>query len=257
MCGSIMPAPLAMPPTRKVPAGVVTDTAADFGALSVVMIARAASACAALESAFAASPAPLRSLSRSSWTPMTPVDATSTCSGAHPTMDATKSAELRATARPSGPVHALAQPLLTTTARARPPLRARCSRDTSTGAASALLVVNTPAAAAGASATTSARSRAPVFLMPHATPAARKPAGAVTPPSICSIVTPSGRGILTTGAPARGKARPACRASCRQRRTGRTAGTDRSSSSRRRLSPAARCAARSRTRTARRTAGRA
>src|SRR5205085_9490139 len=37
----------------------------------------------------------------------------------------------RAAARPSSPVHALAQPLLTTIARATPPERDRCSRERS------------------------------------------------------------------------------------------------------------------------------
>ena len=59
---------------------------------------------------------------------------------------------------PSSPVQALAQPLLTMTARAMPPARARCSRDTSTGAACALLGVKTAAAVAGVSDTSSARS---------------------------------------------------------------------------------------------------
>ena len=43
MFGSIMPDPLAMPPTVKDPRGVRTVTACSFGNRSVVMIARAAS----------------------------------------------------------------------------------------------------------------------------------------------------------------------------------------------------------------------
>ena len=58
-----------------------------------------------------------------------PVDATSTCSGAQPTRRAASSAMARATAIPSSPVQAFAQPLLTMTARAWPPDRVRCSRD--------------------------------------------------------------------------------------------------------------------------------
>ncbi len=57
----------------------------------------------------------------SSATPMTPVDATSTCSAAQPIASATACAISRATARPASPVHALAQPLFTTTAAACPP----------------------------------------------------------------------------------------------------------------------------------------
>ena len=89
---------------------------------------------------------------------------------------------------PSSPVHALAQPLFTTMARAAPPLRARCSRDTTTGAASARFVVNTAAACAGASETSSARSSSRLALMPALTPAARKPSGVVTPPGMVETV---------------------------------------------------------------------
>ena len=56
-------------------------------------------------------------------TPMTPVEATSTCSGAQPSAAAASAAIRSASAMPSSPVQALAQPLLTTTARAMPPLR--------------------------------------------------------------------------------------------------------------------------------------
>ena len=66
----------------------------------------------------------------------------------------------RASGSPSGPVQALAQPLLITTTRECPP--EACSRafETSTGAATALLVVNTAALDAGRSLTISARSSA-------------------------------------------------------------------------------------------------
>ncbi len=83
----------------------------------------------------------------------------------------------RATCRPASPVHALAQPLFTITARATPPERARCSRDTSTGAACARLVVNTADAVASQSETRSARSRAPLAVIPALTPAALKLGG--------------------------------------------------------------------------------
>ena len=73
---------------------------------------------------------------------------------------------------------AFAQPAFTTIARARPP--ARCSLERSTGAAWARLLVKTPAALHGVSATSSARSCRP-GLIPAGTAAARKPSGAVTP----------------------------------------------------------------------------
>src|SRR5580704_9055213 len=123
---------------------------------------------------------------------MTPVEATSTCSAGQPTSRAVSDAMSLAAAIPSSPVQALAQPLLATIARARPPERARCSRETRTGAACALLVVKTAAAVAGTSDTTSARSR-PLALMPALTPAARKPCGVVTPPDVprrFAVVTP-------------------------------------------------------------------
>ena len=64
---------------------------------------------------------PASILTMSSFTPMTPVDDTSTSDAEHPTVRAVSSAMARACARPSTPVQAFAQPLFTTTARARPP----------------------------------------------------------------------------------------------------------------------------------------
>ena len=113
------------------------------------MIARAASAPSLALSAAIAAGRPRRILSSDSETPITPVEATSTCSVGQPTSRAASAAIPRATSRPSSPVHAFAQPLFTITARAVCRERARCSRETTTGAACALLVVNTAAAAAG------------------------------------------------------------------------------------------------------------
>ena len=150
------------------------------------MIARAASApsAGAEPSAAKVAGSPLRIFSIGSETPMTPVDATSTCSSGHSTSRAVSLVISRAACSPSSPVHALAQPLLTTMARVAPPERARCSRETITGAAVARLVVKTAAACAGASETSSARSSPPLALMPALVPAARKPRGAVTPPGM-------------------------------------------------------------------------
>ena len=92
---------------------------------------------------------------------MTPVEATSTCSGGQPTSFAVSAAISRAAAIPASPVQALAHPLLTTIARTTPPDVARCSFDTVTGAACTLLRVKTAAAVAGASETMSARSGSP------------------------------------------------------------------------------------------------
>ena len=155
-----------MPPIVTSRPPIAICAAASFGNGSVVMIARAASAPwpASAPSAPNAAGSPRRIFSIGSATPMTPVDATSTCSAGQPTRRAVSSAMSRATCSPSSPVHALAQPLLTMIARAAPPERARCSRDTTTGAACARLVVKTAAACAGTSETSSARSSPPVGL---------------------------------------------------------------------------------------------
>src|SRR5687768_3201770 len=121
---------------------------------------------------------------------MTPVDATSTSSGRQPTCSATNSIVARATCIPASPVHAFAQPLLHTIAFARPPDFSRFSRDTNTGAACVLFVVNTAAADTGRSAVmtiTSSGQACVEGLIPAYTPAALKPAGAMMPPSIVWI----------------------------------------------------------------------
>src|SRR5262245_28444870 len=127
---------------------------------------------------------------------MTPVEATSTCSARQPTRRAVSVVMSRAICSPSSPVHALAQPLLTTMARTVPPDRPRWSIETSTGAACARLVVKTAAAAAGVSDTTSARSSALVALIPALIPAARNPFAAVTPLRVVATVV----GVMVSGA---------------------------------------------------------
>ncbi len=89
--------------------------------------------------------------------PITPVEATSTCSGAQPSSRATSSAMRSASARPCSPVQAFALPEQMTIARASG--RGSRSRLTCTGAAHTRFCVNTPAAAAGESLTMTARSR--------------------------------------------------------------------------------------------------
>ena len=124
-------------------------------------------------------------------TPMTPVEATSTSSGRHPIWRATNSTVERATchARVSGArvrASAVADDRL---ARGRRISR-DSSRETRTGAACVLFVVNTAAADTGRSAVISITSSGQACvggLMPAYTPAALKPAGAVMPPSIVWI----------------------------------------------------------------------
>ncbi len=79
MFGSIIPEPLAVPPTVNVPRGVFTVTACSLGNGSVVMIARAITPPCPRSSAAAAARMPGTTLSILRPTPITPVDATSTC----------------------------------------------------------------------------------------------------------------------------------------------------------------------------------
>src|SRR5450432_1446858 len=88
-------------------------------------------------------------------------------------------AACRVSSNPAGPVHALAPPEFRTTARTLPPT-ATCWLHR-TGAAFTRFEVKTPAAATdGPSLRTTATSALPEFFRPAATPAARKPRGAVT-----------------------------------------------------------------------------
>ena len=127
--GSIMPEPLAMPPTAKLPADVWTRTALSFGHGSVVMMACAASTWPGASVTLDAAAMPAVTAAGSSATPITPVDATSTSSTAQPIARAVSPAMTCATSMPASPVQALAQPLLTTMPRARPPTaRDGCGR---------------------------------------------------------------------------------------------------------------------------------
>ena len=105
--------------------------------------------------------------------PMTPVEAGKTKESGIPNKLAAVWEDAAAAANPASPVQALALPLFTRIAWAWP-RRSLCWQR-STGAALTLLVVNTPAAFAGLSATIRARSRRPGFLMAASTAAARNP----------------------------------------------------------------------------------
>ena len=196
MFGSIMPEPLHMPPTVTVRPPIFTCTAACFGFVSVVITAfsaaRPASGVAARFAAADFMPASRRSIGRG-W-PITPVEATSTSFGSMPSVFAVSSALRRASARPCAPVQAFAQPLFARMAWMRPPRTA--ARSYSTGAAATAFVVNTAAAAQGASATTSATSLRPLYLISAGTPAARNPLAAQTPPSMILTFICSSRGII-------------------------------------------------------------
>jgi hypothetical protein len=85
---------------------------------------------------------------------------------------------------PLSPVHALAFPELTITARSRS--HAHDSRVTTTGAATAALRVKNAAETQGSSEASSPTSRRLLRLIPAATPEARKPRGKVTLSSACA-----------------------------------------------------------------------
>ena len=173
--GASMPAPLAIPPT--VNPGPATTTV--LGTLSVVMMARAAAGPPSRASASWAASTPAVILSIGSSSPMRPVEQTAMSSASTPSRAATWPAVARVSAKPAAPVQALAPPELSTTAASCP--RPMISSHQRTGAALTRLVVNTPAASyRGPSLTTRATSGSPDDLSPAATPAARKPAGAVT-----------------------------------------------------------------------------
>src|SRR5919201_527522 len=116
---------------------------------------------------------------------MTPVAPTSTWEVGTRSRSATCLTISRASFSPRSPLQTLEHPLLTTIVCSAPP-RA-CSIETSTGAPFTWFVVNTAAERAGDGEWMSARSFLPLGLIPAATPAARIPGTAVTPPSSHSM----------------------------------------------------------------------
>ena len=118
---------------------------------------------------------------------MTPVDMTAAERGGSPSAASARWAISAASIRPASPVQALAQPALIATARRPAAFSATNARSYSTGAAGNALRVKVAAAPHGRSLTISARSRAPVFLIPAATPAKVKPRG-VGSGMLCSLV---------------------------------------------------------------------
>ena len=145
MSGAIMPAPLAMPlrvtgtPPRS------TVAVASLGKVSVVMMARAASAMpSSRASATSRSSTPSKRVA-SSGSPMTPVEARKISPAGAPLARPAISAVRAVEATPVRPVKALALPELTTSSRAFPP--PSLARHQSTGAEGQRDLVNTPATA--------------------------------------------------------------------------------------------------------------
>src|SRR5207249_4902468 len=119
MSGWIMPAPLAMPPTVTIPAGVSKRTAQCLGRVSVVMMARAASGPPSGVRRPAAARKPSATCSSGSGTPITPVDSTSAVRGGRPAACSAACAIARAAASPGAPVQAFATRAFIATARIR------------------------------------------------------------------------------------------------------------------------------------------
>ncbi len=162
MSGAIMPEPLAIPVNVTGTPPISAWRTAPLGKVSVVMIASAAACQGAVPSASARSSR--RSVMRSagSGSPITPVEATKTCSRAHFRTRAAAATSSPTAASPLRPVKALALPAFTRMARPRPMPACRAWRHHSTGAAAVSERVNTPATAvpsASSNSATSARSR--------------------------------------------------------------------------------------------------
>jgi hypothetical protein len=189
--GEIIPAPLAWAVSRTEPPDSETSRHARLANASVVRIASAKSASPSGASERAAPAMPRITACIGSGTPITPVEATATWASETPATIAPAPCILAALSRPGRPVAAFALPEFTTTARRSSIwLRWVVSR---TGAASVPELVKRAALTVrSARQTSSPRSRAPLGLIPDATPAARNPCGS---PAAWSSVTCSGRSI--------------------------------------------------------------
>ena len=178
----IMPLPFAMPPSVHSVSPISNCTANSLMYVSVVRIARAASADPVLEMLPASSGIAFSNGSIGSGTPITPVAAGSTSSALMPRHSAAICVAFSAISSPSG-VHVLAFPLLQSTACAVP--LARCLFVTAICAAFTLFFVYTAAAFPGTSLTIRARSGfSEFFFIPLYIPPALNPVAAVTPPSM-------------------------------------------------------------------------
>ena len=115
MFGWIMPAPLAMPVTRtSPPLPPATVRVLILGRVSVVMMPRAKGSQVPVAQAFASAGMAPQTRSIGSRLPMMPVLFTSTAAGVQSQAAAAASIMASASAAPSGPVAAFAQPEFTT-----------------------------------------------------------------------------------------------------------------------------------------------
>src|SRR6266566_6054059 len=187
MSGWIIPAPLAIPPTVIMPAGVSKRTAQCLGRVSVVMMARAASGPPSAVRCAAAVCRPLLICSSGRGTPITPVESTSAVRAGRPAACSAAWAMARAATSPGPPVHAFATRAFMATALMRPGRSAKRSASYVTGAARSAFLVNTPAVAQLVAHTSSATSGAPSAFSPACAAAAVKPRGDVTEPLGISV----------------------------------------------------------------------
>ena len=202
-----------MPPTVKPPPWAT----AVFACVSVVRIASAASSPPWGESAAAAASTPASTRSIGIGAPITPVERTSTCSGARPSRPAARSAVAIASASPCAPVAAFAMPELITTACGSALSRWRF--DTTTGAASTRFCVHIAAPVASGTERTIARSRFSLRMC-ACTPDATKPTAAVT--LIRALRSGAGRPSRRGRARGSRSAPPARRRPCRGCRSRRS-----------------------------------
>ena len=160
MSGAIMPAPLAMPLIVTGTPPISAVAVASLGKVSVVMMARAASAMpSSRASATSLSSTPSKR-DASSGSPMTPVEARKISAAVAPLARPAISAVSRVEATPVRPVKALALPELTTRSRALPP--PRFARHQSTGAEGQRDRVKTPATAVPSGSTATVTSVRPL-----------------------------------------------------------------------------------------------
>ena len=175
MFGCIMPAPLAMALMVAVclPSFMVRLTC--LGYVSVVIMAAAASLTVAVPSARAMAFSFGRIFATGSLTPITPVEQMSTRGSGRPSASPASVVSSVASCWPGWPVQALAFPLVTMTACARP--ERILAMPSLTWAALTRLVVNVAAALASTSETMRAMSGAAGFLIPALAVAKRNPLG--------------------------------------------------------------------------------
>ena len=173
MSGAIMPEPFAMPLSVTATSPISARWVASLGNVSVVMMARAASVQRLSAASAAIFAITLSNLDASSGSPMTPVEAMNTCSGAQPAASAANFAVASTASAPRWPVKALALPEFTTSALASPCWS--CARHQSTGADAVLERVSTPPACVPSGNSASSTSVRPAYLIPASATANRTP----------------------------------------------------------------------------------